>query len=144
MGRIKKSTYYDIMFPMNIFQKQAHERASKRTQEYFKEVRGWTVTKQQINQLLNVMHIYIVTLALKMHRRKGKGYNSVSKVKIGSFRTIFPVLFIDMAESGEFTKEEFKIIRNELYKKEFDIYYTIIKQQQEWLKKRKQEKKRSN
>lgn len=141
MKRVKKSLYYSIRYPMNVFQKEAHYKATERTQEYFKNKRGWKITKAQVNQVLNVIHIYIVYLARNMHKRKDKGYYSVSKVKIGYFRTIFTVLFIDMLKSGEFTKEEFKIIRNEFYKEEFDTHYRIIKQQKEWVKKKKLEKK---
>ncbi len=120
---------------MNVFQKKAHTDAMNRTIAYFKEV-GTTVTQTQIGKVLAIVHIYIVHLSNTVHRRKKKNYASVSKVGIGYFRVIYPKLFDDMHKTGEFTDQEFNVIRNEFYKKEFDIYYKLIKQQQVWKQQR--------
>ncbi len=137
MRKVKKNAYYEINYPMSIYQKQAHVAAMNRTIKDYKENRGWKITQRQIMDLLSVMHIYIIYLASTMYKRKGRKVKSVSKIKIGYFRTIYPVLFIRMRDSGEFTKEEFNIIRNELYKEGFDTYYRIVKQQKEWNQKQK-------
>ena len=136
--KIKKDAHYEIKYPMNIYQQKAHVDAMNRTIAYFKTI-GWGVTQKQIVKILAVVHLYIVYLAHKMHKRTGK-YESVSKVKIGYFRTIFTKLFVDMRDTGEFTKEEFHIIRNEFYKKEFDKYFEILKADKTWLKQRKKVK----
>ena len=125
--KIKKNSYYSINYPMNTYQKQAHADALHRTVQYFKEEKNMGVTQAQIIQVLKIVHYYIMHLTVKMRRRTEKGYASVSKVHFGYFRTIFPKLFTDMYNNGEFTKEEFNIIRNEFYKKEFDVYTKITR-----------------
>lgn len=130
----KKDRYYELKYPMNMYQEKAHNAAMKRTVQEVREF-GWKITHKHITKVLSIVHLYIMYLAFNMHRRTEKGYFSVSKVKIGYFRTIFTKLFIDMRDSGEFTKEEFEIIRNEFYKEEFDVYYKILKQQKAWRKK---------
>lgn len=131
--RTRKTEYYAIKHPMNVFQKKAHLDAMHRTADFFKAT-GMTVTQEQIMKVLRLVHMYIVHLATNMSKRTVKGYASVSKVKIGYFRTIYPKLFTDMHNNGEFTDAEFSIIRNEFYKKEFDIYYKLLKQRKQWIK----------
>jgi len=137
--KIKKNAYYELNYPMNVYQQKVHVIAMNRTIAHFKK-RDWVVTQAQIGKVLNAVHLYIVYLAHNMHKWL-PGEPSVSKTHIGYFRTIFPKLFVDMYANGEFTKEEFEIIRNEFYKKQFDNYYEILKEEKLWVKKHKKTKK---
>ena len=120
-----------MRFPPNQFQQKAHQDALKRTVAYFKTKR-YHITQKQVEKVLDTVHAYIVHLCHHM-RYWGADKPSVVKVHIGYFRVSFTKLFVEMHKIGEFTDEEFKVITKELYKKEFNIYYKLLKQRKQWL-----------
>lgn len=132
--RWKRRNYYANKRPISILQWEVHKKAMKRTADHYKDDPNVTVTHKNIGQILKVIHVYIRHFAHNMHKNLTINAPSVVHLYFGYFRTIYPKVFIDMHKHGKFTDEEFDVIRNEFYKKEFDVYYRLIKNKAEWIK----------
>lgn len=143
MGKFtKKDAYYSKKYPMNAYQKEAHRKAMNRTVEHFKQYNVF-LTQKIIEKVLTAVHIYIMDLVRNMYKWPAKDNPNFVSVHFGYFRTIFPKTVIDMHSNGEFTDEEFRVIREELYKKMFDIYYGIAEKRKAYLERESQEQQSS-
>ena len=124
---------------MSFIQHKVHKKAVTRTVEELKK-EGIKVTKLDVLSVLKVIHLYIAYLARNIVKKDSSKEGSVYKVKFGYFRVIYPRLFTDMYKAGEFTDEEFKIITEEFYPKEFYKYNDIIKSIATWKKQKLSQK----
>lgn len=132
--------YYQKKFPMGILQQAAHDQACKRVIEVYKD-HPMKVNKGVIEKLLISWHKWLVNCVENLHKWNGPDDPSVIHIAPFAYiRKIFPALFVQMRDNGEFTEEEWDVIRNEFYKEELDIYERLMKNRLIWNQKQKQSK----
>lgn len=120
---------------MNTFQNEAHKQACRRTVEYFKE-HNFKVTRELIEQLLRSMHVFTRNVMHNIDKWDKKEDPTLVHLPFGYIRVIFTRTLHKMYLNGEFTEEEWNVIRNEFYKEQFDVYFKLLKNRKIWKQQR--------